>query len=451
MSRGLPDFRQEAPGVADFLLATIDYLRDNVPSIDGLRMDTMKHVGDPFWAQFFAPGSPGDARTIWTVGEVFDGSVARIAHYLDDVGSPSVFDFPLRFAIVDSIARGARTSRIAEVFAQDAQYEDPTRLAVFIDNHDVWRFASDAEAAGALSSEADQRLDAALTLIYAARGIPVVYYGTEIAMRGRGDSYALPIGESSREDMDFAALSHSRFDERLKALADARQRFPALRRGAQRTLHSPGSACQPSASSLDPAADFGDRIYVRGSFDSWASPPPDSQRFVNLGSRQYEAAMVLAAGAHEFKIAAADWTPEFSNPNQATVIGAPITLGSAPGATTNSRISIALAGCYAFALNATSATSPVLTVTPRASGVVDPDVLAIARTMNGERSVVAVLNNERLPVDLGSLAGSGVDVQALLPDGAVTDVTGVGVTLQVRGGRLTGTVPALTAVILAAP
>jgi len=64
---------------------------------------------------------------------------------------------------------------------------------------------------------------------------------------------------------------------------------------------------------------------------------------------------------------------------------------------------------------------------------------------------VAVLNNERLPVDLGSLAGSGVDVQALLPDGAVTDVTGVGVTLQVRGGRLTGTVPALTAVILAAP
>jgi len=96
--------------------------------------------------------------------------------------------------------------------------------------------------------------------------------------------------------------------------------------------------------------------------------------------------MAIAAGAHEFKIAAADWTPEFSNPNQATVIGAPITLGSAPGATTNSRISFALAGCYAFALNATSATSPVLTVTPRASGVVDPDVLAIARTMNGERS-----------------------------------------------------------------
>jgi len=448
---GLPDFRQEAPGVTDFLLGTIRYLRDNVPSIDGLRMDTMKHVGDPFWTQFFAPGSPGDARALWTVGEVFDGSVARIAHYLDVVGSPSVFDFPLKFAIVDSIARGARTSRIAEVFAQDSQYEDPTLLAVFIDNHDVWRFASEAEAAGVPASEADQRLDVALTLIYAARGIPVVYYGTEIAMRGRGDSYALPIGESSREDMDFAALSNSRFDERLKSLAATRLRYPALRRGAQRTLHSPGSSCQPPASALDPAADFGDRLYVRGSFDSWANPPPASQRLVNLGGRRYEAAVAIAAGAHQFKVAAADWSPEFSNPDQVTVIGAPITLGSAPGAATNSRVSITAAGCYAFALDATSTTSPVLTVTSRASGAAEPDVLAIARTMAGERSVVVVVNNERTAVDLGSLADGGVDVQGLLPDGAVTDVTGVGVTLQVGASRLAGTVPALTAVVLAAP
>ncbi len=109
-------------------------------------MDTMKHVGDAFWAQFFAAGSPASARSFWTVGEVFDGSVARIAHYLDAVGSPSVFDFPLKFAIVDSLARGGSTRRIAEVFAQDGQYSDPTRLSTFLDNHDVWRFASEAEA-----------------------------------------------------------------------------------------------------------------------------------------------------------------------------------------------------------------------------------------------------------------------------------------------------------------
>jgi glycosidase len=445
---GLPDFRQEVAGVPEFLVGTIDWLRDNVPSVDGLRMDTMKHVGDAFWAQFFAAGSPADARTFWTVGETFDGNVARIAHYLDRVGSPSVFDFPLKFAIVDSLARGASTRRIADVLAQDTLYDDPTRLATFLDNHDVWRFTSEAEAAGALPAEADQRLDLALTLLYTVRGTPVVYYGTEIGMRGRGDSYDLPIGASSREDMDFAVLEASRLDERLKALADARGRHAALRRGAQRTLFAPGVSCGPPSSSLDPAADFGDRLFVRGSFDNWANPPPESQRFANLGSRQYQAAVMLGAATHQFKVAAADWSPEFSNPNQSTVVGQAITLGPQPGTNTNSRIAVAAPGCYSFALDATSLASPVLTVTGPAAGGSDPDVLAYARTRAGERSIVVVLNNQRTAVDLGLVAGGGIDVSGLLTDGAAGDLTGNGVSLQVSGGRLRGVLPALTAVVL---
>jgi len=279
-------------------------------------------------------------------------------------------------------------------------------------------------------------------------GTPVVYYGTEIAMRGRGDSYDLPIGASSREDMDFTRLEASRFDERLKALADLRIRYRALRRGAQRTLFAPGEACRPPSSSLDPAADFGDRLYVRGSFDSWANPPPDSQRLVNLGSRQYEASVSLAAGAHQFKIAAADWTPEFSNPLQSNVPGTPVTLSTQPGSDTNSRLSVTAPGCYAFALNAASLSNPVLTVTGPTPASVDSDVLALARTLAGERSVVVVLNNQRSAVDLGTLPGGGIAVGGLLADGVASDLTGTGVNLTVSGGRLRGTLPALTAVML---
>lgn len=444
---GLPDFRQEVAGVPEFLLGTIRYLRDNVPSIDGLRMDTMKHVGDAFWVQFFASGSPADPRALWTVGEVFDASVPKIAHYLDDVDSPAVFDFPLKFAIVDSLARGGSTQRLADVLAQDGEYEDPTRLATFLDNHDVWRFTSEAQAAGANTSEADQRLDLALTFLYAARGIPVVYYGTEIAARGQGDSYDKPIGASSREDMDFAALASSTFDERLRALADARKEYAALRRGAQRTLHTPGSSCQPPASSLDPAADFGDRLFVRGSFDDWAAPPLESQKLVNLGGRQYEAAVLLPSGTQQFKIAAADWTPEFSNPDRDTVSGVPITLRTALGTTTNSRLVVTTAGCHSFALDATSTSNPVLTVTARTTGAEDPDVFAFARTLTGQPSVVVVVNNERAAVELDALAGGGVDVQGLIPDGALTEITGVAVgNVQVSNGRLRGQVPALTGI-----
>jgi glycosidase len=251
---GMPDFRQEVSGVSDFLLGTIRFLRDNA-AIDGLRMDTMKHVGDEFWARFFAAGSPADATRLWTVGEVFSAGVPQIAHYLDTVSSPSVFDFPLKFAIVDSLARGASTRRLGDVFADDARYRDATRLTTFIDNHDVWRFASEAEAAGITPAEATQRLDLALSLLYMARGIPAVYYGTEIGLRGQGDSYDKPLGASSREDMDFSQLPASTLDERLRALADARKRHPALRRGPQRVLLVPAAGVPPTSATNSTCAE----------------------------------------------------------------------------------------------------------------------------------------------------------------------------------------------------
>jgi glycosidase len=451
---GLPDFRQEQPAVTSFLDGTIEFLKQNAPGLDGLRMDTMKHVGDDYWRHFFAADGPAAPNKLWTVGEVFSGDVTQIARYLDTVGSPSVFDFPLKFAITDSLGKGASTRRLADLFAQDGSYRDPTRLASFLDNHDVWRYTSEAEAAGATPAEADQRLDMALTLLYAARGIPVIYYGTEVAMRGRGDSYDLPIGASSREDMDFGRLATSRFDERLASLAQARKNYRALRRGAQRTLAAPGNNCQPPAANGDPAADFGDALFVRGTFDSWANPPPASQRLVNLGSRQYEAAVQVPAGAHQFKIAAADWSPEFSNVSQATVPGVPSVLSTNSGSGTNSRLTVATSGCYAFALNATSTTNPILTVSPRNVGT-EPDVFALARTLSGEKSIVFVVNNQRIEQDLALLTGGGIDVQGLLPDGAaLVEATGNGAAvanLRVTRGRLVGRLPALTAVMLAQP
>lgn len=445
---GLPDFRQELPEVSDFLLGTISFLRDNA-AIDGLRMDTMKHVGDPFWSRFFGATSPADASKLWTVGEVFSGDVSRIAHYLDTVGSPAVFDFPLKFALVDSLASGGSTRQLAEIFAQDSRYADPTRLATFLDNHDAWRFTSEAEASGATPALADRRLMLALTVLYLVRGTPVVYYGTEIAMRGEGDSYDKPLGASSREDMDFTQLTASSLDERLKALADARRQYAALRRGRQQTLFAPGRDCRPPASTLDPTADFGDTLYARGSFDGWSSPPPDAQRFVNLGGRQYQADFELPAARHEYKVAAADWSPEFARTDADTLLDVPITLAPASGAGSNGRILITETGCHRFALDATSTANPVLTVSRRGDG--DPDVLVLVRTLAGSRTVLVVVNNQDADADLTALPGGGVDLQGLFADSMLLEVTGSSHGLQVSGGRLRGVVAALTALGLAAP
>lgn len=236
---GLPDFRQEVPEVTRYLNEFVSFWQRET-GIDGLRIDTMKHVPDAYWKQFFAAGGAGDPRKLWSVGEVFDGNPARLAHFMNDLGAPSVFDFALYFAIREQLSTpNGDLGRVADVFAQDGAYRDPTRLTTFVDNHDVRRFVSEVQARGGSASQAAERLDLALSLIYTSRGTPSVYQGTEIAQAGLGDPYDHPAGQGNREDMNFAALTGSTLDERLGALAAARQQYPALTRGAQQELWRP--------------------------------------------------------------------------------------------------------------------------------------------------------------------------------------------------------------------
>ncbi|MBB6015722.1 alpha-amylase family glycosyl hydrolase [Deinococcus radiopugnans] len=236
---GLPDFKQDLPAVTTYLNDFIRYWRTNT-AIDGLRIDTMKHVPDSYWKQFFAPGGAGDAGKIWSVGEVFDGNPAYLAHFMDDLGSPSVFDFALYYAVSQQMSSaGGNLDRMADVFAQDGVYQDASRLTTFVDNHDVKRFVSEVTGKGGTPAQAAERLDMALSTVYFSRGTPSVWQGTEYAQPGQGDPYNFPLGEGNREDMDFSKLANSALDERLGALAAARAKYRALTHGAQQELWRP--------------------------------------------------------------------------------------------------------------------------------------------------------------------------------------------------------------------
>lgn len=236
---GLPDFKQDLPAVTAYLNDFVKYWRDTT-GIDGLRIDTMKHVPDAYWKQFFAAGGAGDPAKIWSVGEVFDGNPAYLASFMDKLGSPSVFDFALYFALKDHLSSaGGNLDRVADVFAQDGAYRDPTRLTTFVDNHDVRRFVSEVTERGGTAAQAAERLDMALSTLYLSRGTPSVWQGTEIAQAGLGDPYGNTLGQGNREPMDFARLAGSSLDERLGALAAARSKYRALTRGAQQELWRP--------------------------------------------------------------------------------------------------------------------------------------------------------------------------------------------------------------------
>ena len=233
----LPDFDQQKPEVVA-LLNELAASWAEKSGIDAYRLDAALHVDDSYWRQFFAAGGPG--AKMWCVGEVFSPDPAVLAHYLDNLGLPSVLDFPLYFAIRDHLSSAeGKLDALADLFAKDSLYSDASRLTTFVDNHDVPRFMSEVIKRGASVEEARERLDVALTLLYSARGIPELYYGTEIAMQGKGDPYNFKTGSTNRDDMRFEDLARSSIDERLSALASARRRYPALTRGAQEELWRP--------------------------------------------------------------------------------------------------------------------------------------------------------------------------------------------------------------------
>jgi glycosidase len=326
---GLPDLVQENPEVEAFLLDTVATLL-GATGVDGIRWDAMKHVNRDFWTAVFAPGAPADRGTVWSVGEVFDTRPDSIAYYLDSVGTPSLFDFPLYGALGESLSGRGFTSRLAATLAADGTYQDPNRLATFLDNHDVRRFISTSiEDAGRSRDEALERLDMGLSFLYANRGIPVVYYGTEIGMEGLGDPFSFRDGDSNRESMDFGAAGD-----------------PAL------------ATCAIADQGLDNAEAFGADFFVRGGFNGWGSPP--ESKLINLGDGQYAAAFEVGSGDYEFKIAAEDWSTE-RTADATVVLGTPVTL--APSGA-NLRFSPAQQGCYRFGVDVSASTdNPVLTVT----------------------------------------------------------------------------------------
>jgi glycosidase len=75
---------------------------------------------------------------------------------------------------------GAPMSKLAEVLRLDALYPHPERLVPFEGNHDTRRFLSEAGATPG-------KLKLAFAILATMRGMPQIYSGDEIAMRGEED------------------------------------------------------------------------------------------------------------------------------------------------------------------------------------------------------------------------------------------------------------------------
>ena len=194
----MPDVNQQNPLVKKYITQShiwwIEYA-----GLDGFRLDTYAYNDRKFmaeWAKEITAEFPkftffGETWVNGTANQVFftEGNTVN-QHF--DTGLQGVTDFQTYFAINEALngkfGWTDGVNRLYSILASDYQYRDPTRNVLFLDNHDISRFYS-------VVGEDYNKYKSGIILLLTLRGIPQMYYGTEILMK----NYANPDGKV-RED-----------------------------------------------------------------------------------------------------------------------------------------------------------------------------------------------------------------------------------------------------------
>lgn len=235
----LPDLNPDDPRLGLFLAQNAKWWTE-VAQLDGFRIDTFPYSSRQFWR-----GWRERLRQVYphlnSIGEVADGDSTITAFFEGgrkqfdgvDSGLPTVFDFPLCYALRDAIIKGQPMSRIVDVLRHDSLYPHPDMLITFFGNHDEKRFVSEE---GSTSG----KLKAAFSLLLTVRGIPQIYSGDEIAMPGGDDPdnrRDFPGGFPGDPRDAFSANGRTPEQQdvfaHVQSLLALRKAHPALRTGKQ--------------------------------------------------------------------------------------------------------------------------------------------------------------------------------------------------------------------------
>ncbi|KAM0319257.1 hypothetical protein ACHAPQ_010390 [Fusarium lateritium] len=217
---GLPDLNTGSAAVKKVLNDWIKWLVAEY-SFDGIRIDTVKHVEKAFWPDF------QKAAGVYAVGEVWDGSPDYLAGYAKVM--PGLLNYAMYYPMNRFYQQKGDPQPVVDMHNEISnKFDDPTVLATFIDNHDNARWLSQKDDKSLLKN--------ALAFVILARGIPIVYYGTEQGYAGGNDP-------ANRED-----LWRSKFDtnsdlyQTISRLSKARSAVGGLAANDQKYLMSKDSA-----------------------------------------------------------------------------------------------------------------------------------------------------------------------------------------------------------------
>lgn len=193
----MPDLNQSNPLVLNYLTQNAIWWIEYA-DLDGFRVDTYSYndkEGIAKWTKAITDEYP----YFNIVGEVWMHDQAQISYWQKDspiakIQSynsylPSVMDFTLHDTF-GSVFNEDKTNwndgmfKVYENFVNDFLYDNPNNLLTFVENHDTNRFNQ-------IYKNDFKKYKMAMTLLATVRGIPQLYYGSEIGMagdKGKGDA-----------------------------------------------------------------------------------------------------------------------------------------------------------------------------------------------------------------------------------------------------------------------
>ncbi len=183
----MPDLNQQNPKLATYLIQnTIWWIE--YAGLDAYRVDTWPYNDADFMAKWSA-AIFNEYPNFYICGESWVDGVTNQNYFARKVpnattkkdNSVSAIDFQFQMAITDALNKNEEwvggVNRIFHTLSSDYLYNDANKNLTFLDNHDMTRIYSQL-------GENQEKLRSATAFLLTMRGIPQLYYGTEILMKG---------------------------------------------------------------------------------------------------------------------------------------------------------------------------------------------------------------------------------------------------------------------------
>lgn len=231
---GLPDFVTEQAEVATYLMdANIGLAKRT--GVDGFRLDTVKHLDHDFWRAHRARTRAELGPDFFLLAEVWGGSSEILDEWFEGDEVDAGFDFSFRGSCQDFVAGRMRAVAYSAYLERRHRVRESYHLAHYLSSHD--------EPMQLHEMDGDrQRFRLCVAAQMTTLGIPVIYYGEEVAREGS-------VWPTNRNDMPWGARriapgAGKPRDEALRnwyrTLIALRRARPALSRGSYSRLHADG-------------------------------------------------------------------------------------------------------------------------------------------------------------------------------------------------------------------